>query len=306
MNLRKILISVSGGRTSAILAYLLWNKYKNDPTVQLVFVFANTSREDEKTLIFVKNLEAYFGFPIVWVEAVVHHGTRKGSTHKVVTFETAKRNGEVFEDIISKYGIPNKAFLHCTRELKTNAIRSYMKSIGWGGYKKYTTVIGMRADEIKRIDKDYKPGMPFSDYEFNDIKCQWYPLIAWGITKADVAVFWKKQLFDLGLADYEGNCKKCYKKTDTKIITQVVLDPTDDWIERMEKKYGFFSGNRNIDKCPPPYTFFRHNRTLAEVMEGYVPGFRLAIDKSMITDGAEYQFIDDQDQCAEGECSPFQ
>ena len=69
----------------------------------------------------------------VWVEAVAHAERGIASTHRIVDFSTASRNGEPFEDVIKVYGIPNMNYLHCTRELKANAIRSYMRSIGWEG-----------------------------------------------------------------------------------------------------------------------------------------------------------------------------
>lgn len=305
MNKEKLLVNVSGGRTSALLAFLLWRQYRF--VKEMVFVFANTSREKEKTLIFVKNLQDNFGFPVIWVEAVVHFKSRKSCTHKITDFEQAKRKGEVFEEVIKKYGIPNKAFPHCTRELKTNPIRSYLKSIGWGHYKKYTTILGIRVDEMIRAYKDFKKGMNPKDYEFNEEKCQWYPLIGWNITKKDVAAFWKNQNFDLGLADYGGNCERCFKKNDTKIATQTINNPEDTWIQQMQNKYCMFSGGRKISKFPPPYNFFRGNRTLSELMEiSKLEGFRLAVDQSMITDGTEQVFIDEYDSCAEGECEPFQ
>lgn len=172
------------------------------------FVFANTGREKEETLLYVHNITKYWGIPITWVEAVVHKG-RKGCTRKVVIYDTACRDGSVFEEVIKKYGIPNSVFLHCTRELKTNPTRSYIRSIGWGNYKNYLTAIGFRADEQGRI----KPEKAAKEKQI-------YPLNDWGIKKPDVAVFAKKQLFDLNLADYDGNCKKCYKKELREIAAE--------------------------------------------------------------------------------------
>ena len=198
--MKKLLISVSSGRTSGLMAKLLFDRFKNE--YEMIFVFANTSREKEETLEFVRDLELYFGIPIVWVEAVVHYGARKGCTHAITNFKDADRSGIVFENVIKKYGIPNTQFLHCTRELKTNPIRSYAKSLGWGSHKKYTTTIGFRFDEPKRIDL----------VKANREK-QYYPLWEWKITKPDVLAFWNRQVFDLKLkGEHQGNCKMCYKK----------------------------------------------------------------------------------------------
>lgn len=206
--------------------HILNNKYDE---YDIVVVFANTGREREETLEFVRDCDRYLGFNTVWVESVVHHEERKGSTHKVVTFETASRDGAPFEDVVKKYGIPNVDFLHCTRELKTNPIHSYIKSI-WED--DYLTAIGIRADEVDRIKK----GKYF------------YPLIKMGIRKEDIRAFWKQMPFDLGLVEdeklgtYEGNCKDCFKKTLKKLI-QIQRDrregkvEPDDWGQRMETKY---------------------------------------------------------------------
>jgi len=290
--LPRLLVSVSGGRTSALMAYLLFTRFKND--YEMVFVFANTSREKEETLLFVHQLEVFFHLPIVWVEAVVHHGGRKGCTHSITNYKDAVRDGSVFEEVIKKYGIPNKSFLHCTRELKTNPIRSYMRSIGWGDYKKYITVIGYRIDEKKRVDLE-------KAFE----ESQWYPLYDWQIKKSDVAAFWLKQAFDLQLADYDGNCNLCHKKSDRKLVTQIVTNPKDTWIDDMEAKYENFTPPTRT-QCSPPYRFFRDNKSIKDLREMALdPTFRLAVDKSLDIDGADYDFdLDEQEDCAES-CEPF-
>ncbi len=167
---KKVLVSISGGATSAMMAYLIKKAYGH--IYELIFVFANTSREKEKTLVFLDKVDKLFNLGVVWVEAVVHHGKRKACTHKIVTFETACRNGEVFEEVIKKYGIPNSGFKHCTRELKRNPIKSYAKSIGW---KKYTIAIGYRADEPKRLD-----------WEKARKEDQWYILAELGVKKSQM------------------------------------------------------------------------------------------------------------------------
>lgn len=248
---KKLLVSVSGGRTSGLMAKLLFDRFQD--VYEMIFVFANTGREKEETLIFVNDLTVYFGLPIVWVEGVVHFGTRKGSTHNITNFKDADRSGIVFERVIQKYGIPNTQFLHCTRELKTNPIRSYAKSIGWKDHKKYTTAIGLRADEPARIDliKAQK-------------EKQFYPLYEWGIKKPDVLAFWSRQLFDLKLSgEHQGNCKMCYKKTNRKLATQILEDPCDRWIDNMEEKYSYFTPPSRENKSP--YYFFRNSTPFIEI-----------------------------------------
>jgi len=288
MNRQKLLVSVSGGRTSGLMAYLLWTRYKDK--YEMIFVFANTSREKEETLLFLHQLEQNFGMSIVWVEAKVWHGVRKSSTHSIVNYNTAARNGEIFEEVIKKYGIPSKSTPHCTRELKTNPIKSFAKSVG---FKDCLMVIGYRKDEPKRVNLITAA-----------MKKQWYPLWEWGITKADVAVSWKAQNFDLQLQDWEGNCKLCHKKSKRKLLTQIVSDPNSTkWVQNMEEKYGHVSPKQYKGKLP--LMFFRGWQSIRDLLQESKEPFNLAVDKSMITDGSEYDFeLDEQEDCADS-CEPF-
>lgn len=124
---KRLLASFSGGKTSAFMTkWLLDNKSEE---YDIKVVFANTGEEHVKTLEFVHVCDQAFGFGTVWIEAIQRE-RGKSSGHRIVTFETASRNGEPFEAMIGKYGIPNTSFPHCTRELKLNPIKSYLASIG--------------------------------------------------------------------------------------------------------------------------------------------------------------------------------
>src|ERR1039458_5841016 len=125
----KLFVSVSGGETSGYMAKRLRDEYSDVYDMQ--FGFANTGLEKLATLVFVERMHTEWEMPITWLEAVTHPGERVGCTHKIVDLATAARKGEPFEEVIKKYGIPNKMYPHCTRELKLNAIRSYLASIDW-------------------------------------------------------------------------------------------------------------------------------------------------------------------------------
>lgn len=218
----KMLISFSGGRTSAFMTHWLLNNKPDE--YDFIVVFANTGKEREETLQFVHDCDTHFNFKTIWIEAVVNPEFRKGTTARIVTFETASRNGEPFEDVIKKYGIPNMSNPHCTRELKKYAIRNFAKSLGW---KKYETAIGIRNDEIDRISSA------------KDVERLSYPLISMiPSTKQDVWNFWSKQSFDLQLKGYEGNCDCCWKKSLRKLMTIAVETPEKfEWWNEMEEKY---------------------------------------------------------------------
>ena len=89
-------ISFSGGRTSA---YLLWRvlEANNGLPEDAIVCFANTGKEDEATLQFVKDCQDNWNVPITWLEFQIEE-----PGYKVVTFETASRNGEPFEALIKK------------------------------------------------------------------------------------------------------------------------------------------------------------------------------------------------------------
>lgn len=312
---QRFLMSISGGRSSVMLSKLLlinkklipedviiggfyiYTKYVND-TEEYIFTFANTSREKEATLLFMRDVEIHWGLKVVWVEAVIDFRKNKGTRHKIVNFDTAKRDGSIYEDVIKKYGIPDTNFPHCTREMKQYAIRSFFRFIGWGSWKDYKTIMGYRADEPKRA---------------NLVKAeklnQWYPLFEWGIKKPDVAYFWNRQPFDLGIAvDADGNCDKCFKKSDLKIIYQEKISP-DKWIRRMEQEHEYNSAGR--EGTGKPYRFFRHERTLDELINEY-PELKektadeikdMLNDKSLSEDGANYDLYEQED-CAES-CEAF-
>lgn len=93
-----IFASVSGGRSSEYMRWILGQHH--DPE-KIITLFANTAREDPRTLDFVKACDDQLGFRTVWLEAVVHPEPNKGTTHRVVTYETASRDGEPFEAVIS-------------------------------------------------------------------------------------------------------------------------------------------------------------------------------------------------------------
>ena len=189
---------------------------------KIIPLFANTGKELQETLDFVKQCDDYFGWDTVWLEAVIDPEKGKGTRHKVVNYETAKREHEYgpFDDFIKKYDVPNPCKPHgCTRELKIKPMENYMKSLG---YKKsdYVSAIGIRADEPRRIKMDVDKIYPLFDYDLNELA---------------VRQFWKKQPFDLQLKTYQGNCRFCYHKSHKKQVTLMRETPdhlSQWWVDR--------------------------------------------------------------------------
>jgi len=264
--MEKLLISFSGGETSAFMTQWLW-RHKQDE-YEMIVVFANTGQENEETLDFVEKFGRYYNIPITWVEAKVIHVERIGTQHKIVDYYTAtrmydwkKRDDTPFEEIIKKYGIPNPSHPHCTRELKQAPINSYAKSIGWS---KYYTAIGKRVDEFDRMNEKSK--------EHKLI----YPLIDMQrMTKPMINFFWKNMPFRLELEGWQGNCGSCWKKSFPKLYKIAKQNPAIlEFNKEMEIKYGNYIPQSRLKlmqergETPKlPNTFFRKNTTANDIIE---------------------------------------
>ncbi len=266
-----LVISFSGGRTSGYLTKRLLeqkNKWKD-----IIVIFANTGQEHEKTLEFINNCDKYFGFNTVWLEAVPHPGEKKGSTAKIVNFKTASRNGEPFERVIEKYGIPWSKAGHCTRELKENPIKNYLKERGLDKSNR-VMAIGIRADEAHRQIKTA---------QLNNFI---YPLVEWDVDKEDVLDWWEDQEFDLEIPEHMGNCVWCWKKSYIKLATVMKEKPEAfDFPERMEKLHGRTGNiakkvlNNGVLKNQNSIKFFRGFRTVQDIREMAEEGTDFFIDK---------------------------
>jgi 3'-phosphoadenosine 5'-phosphosulfate sulfotransferase (PAPS reductase)/FAD synthetase len=110
-------ISFSGGRTSA---YMLWRVLQSNSGLpdDCVVMFANTGKEDEATLQFVRDCGEHWGVPITWLEGQDAEEPR--DRVRVVDFASAARNGEPFEAVIKRYQpyLPNGRARYCSSQMK--------------------------------------------------------------------------------------------------------------------------------------------------------------------------------------------
>lgn len=261
-----LIVSCSFGKSSMFMAnWLIENK---SDIYDLHFLFANTGREMEETLIFGDKCQKHFGINLIWLEADINPKKGIGPRHKIVNFKTASRNGEPFESLIKKEGIPNIKRAMCTDRLKTQVMRSWMRENGFlkRGYCA-PTAIGMRADEPKRNN----PDSPVAK-RYNLV----YPLSHWidgGIDKQDVNDFWEQMPFNLEIEDYQGNCITCFKKSDKKLLRIAKENPEYfSWNSKMEDNYSFI----NSDGVNPNF-FFRGRRNARNIC-----GIAHEIDEKMI------------------------
>lgn len=216
-------ISFSGGRTSA---YMLWRvlQSNNGLPTDAVVCFANTGKEDEATLRFVRDCADHWRVPITWLEY-----RPEVPRFAVVSFDTAARAGEPFESLIRKRQyLPNPVARFCTQELKVLVIERYLKSIG---VSDPDMMVGVRADEPRRLPKLRARGL-------------WLPLADAGVRQTDVQAFWASQPFNLGL-DFRdgvtalGNCDLCFLKGAAQINSLIADKPERGvWWARMERAVG--------------------------------------------------------------------
>jgi 3'-phosphoadenosine 5'-phosphosulfate sulfotransferase (PAPS reductase)/FAD synthetase len=216
-----VCISFSGGRTSA---YLLWRVLQSNGGLpeQAIVCFANTGKEEEATLEFVRNCETNWNVKIHWLE----YQSEKPN-FRVVDFATASRNGEPFEQLILKRKyLPNPVARFCTSELKVLPINKYLKSLG---INDCTIAMGIRADEQRRAAK---------------MKDKYTPLVQAGVTQNEVQSFWKNNTFDLGLrfvngVTHLGNCDLCFLKGKNQILSLIADKPERAvWWAKMETAIG--------------------------------------------------------------------
>jgi 3'-phosphoadenosine 5'-phosphosulfate sulfotransferase (PAPS reductase)/FAD synthetase len=209
-------ISFSGGRTSA---YMLWRVLQsngglpNDAKV----IFANTGKEDEATLRFVQRCSDEWGVPITWLE-----WQQEKPKFKVVTFESASRDGEPFSALnrTKKY-LPNSMARYCTVELKVLTSQHYLECLGWNEWQ---NMVGIRADEPRRVAK-----IRANPFDKTGVE-KFMPLAVAGVGKREVGDFWKGQSFDLELPSingttYHGNCDLCYLKGGRQLLSLIKEKP---------------------------------------------------------------------------------
>jgi hypothetical protein len=264
----KLLISFSGGRTSAYMTWWIMNEWKDRENYDIKVVFANTGLEDEGTLEFVRECDNRWNLDIVWVEA--RHRNENGVPfsekgwavkHQVVSFETAARatklaNGEwswtPYEEMISVLGIPSTNSPFCSPQLKRFAIESYARSIGWEDYYK---AIGIRIDEVDRCNENWRKE-----------KIKYFLINPHPTFKREITRWWEDQDFDLDIDPDLGNCKACWKKDMPRLVRIGKKMPfVFDWWQYITDKYGYFMP-REMVKLKPPFNFYRGNMSPKDIL----------------------------------------
>ena len=246
------LISFSGGRTSGFMLYHILQAHNGTLPDDVHVTFANTGKECDETLDFVKDCGEHWGVDIHWLELDVDYTKPKEEMifYKRVNHKTASREGEPFAKLIEHWNtqrdvseknkefqkkgmsmLPNPRARFCTDYLKIRAMRDFAKE---KGYKQWTNVLGLRYDEPRRVSRQ-------SNYSTKN-RMSVMPMYEAKHTKADVHKFWEESNFDLQLPiingeSPHGNCDLCFLKSQNKIYSLIKEDPKKaEWWANQETK----------------------------------------------------------------------
>ena len=284
-----IFCSISAGYSSLMMAIMLRIWFPNH---NIVYGMANTSKERSESLHFMNEIDKHYGFNMVWIEAEFHE-KGVGVTPKVVSYENLKRNGEIFESGIKKFGIPNKENKWCNRDMKLEVLTKYANSIF--GKNNYSVAVGMRIDELDRVRKDYKTNNVF------------YPLMDRKIDSKARNRFWKDQPIQITIPAFKGNCDVCFAKSRRKLMTILKEEPNrGDWWDGMIKEYGSIkldgkdSYNELMEQNNGIQTFYRDYNTIEDLVKLAEQPFRSSTDEYIY----ENDLFDLEDECGSG-CQVF-
>jgi hypothetical protein len=243
---KNLMVTVSGGRSSAIMAKHIFENEKYSE-YKKVFVFCNTGMERYETIEFLKNIEKYWKIPLIKIEGIYSKDLGTGIKYKIVDYDNLNMNALPFSEMIEHKnkgifdGLPNQNAPYCSENLKTIPAKKLCDDIF--GVNNYKIAIGFRKEDMpKRI----------SWAEIKEQKQKIFPLLTdfeTPISQLDLNKLWKKEKFKLELHGKFGNCELCWKKSDNNLIENIIFGTRFiDWFKNQEEKYNSvsFRGHKSI------------------------------------------------------------
>tara|TARA_R110002124_G_scaffold126691_1_gene286317 strand:+ start:518 stop:1396 length:879 start_codon:yes stop_codon:yes gene_type:complete len=282
---KNIFASISAGYSSVQMIIKLREWF---PDYNIICGMANTSKERPESLHFMNECDKHYNLNMVWIEGIIDQRKRKGTKFKVVEYKDLKRNGEIFEDGIKKYGIPSQVNKWCNREMKLVPLKKYADSIF--GRNNYSIAVGLRADEMDRVRADYKINNVF------------YPLMDRNLNKNDRNLFWKDQPIQIAIPAFKGNCDACFEKSDRKLMTILNEEPQIGyWWDEMIKKYSHVEKEtspsyNDLLKANDGMTFYRGYKTIEDLVKLAQQPFSKATDEYVY----ESDLFDKEGDCGSG------
>lgn len=243
--MKQIVVSFSGGRTSAYLCSLIKQLHHN-----AVFVFMDTGAEHPQTYEFIKQCNDYFGLNLVCLRPVVNAVQGVGVSYRVVGINKIGDDLQPWRDMSLKYGLPYHGGAFCTDRMKTTPCKKYLDdTYGVGNYHIW---LGMRIDEPRRT----KPREGFSYLaEISDFE------------KQDILDWWAKMPFDLKIKEHLGNCVFCIKKGINKVALAAKDEPN---LARKFIKMINMDDVRIVEsRTTPSDAMYRQNMSLEGIIDIY-------------------------------------
>ncbi|WMC11738.1 phosphoadenosine phosphosulfate reductase family protein [Oceanimonas pelagia] len=204
-------VSFSGGRTSAYLVHLMEQK-RRDEGWDVHYVFMDTGAEHPLTYRFVREVVKFWDIPLTVLRVKINPQLGQGNGYEVFSpadIQTHRMPALTpFMDVVRKYGTPYIGGEFCTDRMKLQPFKKWCDdTFGKGNY---TTWIGIRADEPRRLKE--RVGIRYLA-ELSDFD------------KQDVLDWWKDQPFDLLIPGHLGNCIFCIKKSTQKVGLATLDEP---------------------------------------------------------------------------------
>lgn len=252
MKKQNLLINVSGGRSSAMMAFHV-STHPKYASFNKLFVFCNTGQERKETIDFLKNIVKFWSIDLHLIEGVYSNLKGVGCSARRVSFDELDMSSRIFSNAIDHLqknrwvGVPNQATPYCSVYLKVRPANWYAKK--YFGTVKFKSAIGYRLEDMpKRI----------SWAEIKMVKKQIFPLLTdfdLPVNLQDIDSFFLKQLFSLTILGHLGNCRYCWKKSFKTIEENIRFDLLNhdfsviDWYRIEESKHRnlFFRSNKSID-----------------------------------------------------------
>lgn len=247
-SLDPVQVRTSGGKTSALLAYL-YTKFGHG---DITYDFANTGREDPGTYKFLDRLREHVPIRFFEVRKPLTFGDGPSKmTFEEVAFEKLDRTGDpirIVLDSIREFrrlhkDLPtvgmNPVMRLCTSYSKIKMLDHVAEAEGW---ETWTAAIGLRADEPSRTAK-----MSARD---TSRKSSVAPLSGLGITRCMVDLFWEEQEFNLDIQPHQGNCTLCFLKNEAD-LAEIMLNGVDpdgenwEWWKKLDDEFEI-TGRGNV------------------------------------------------------------
>lgn len=243
--MKQVVVSFSGGRTSAYLCSLIKELHPD-----AVFVFMDTGAEHPATYDFVRECNDYFDLNLVCLRTNVSMEYGVGVGYRIIGIDEIGHDLQPWSDMLQKYGTPYIHGAFCTDRMKTTPFRKFVdNTYGKGNYH---TILGIRIDEPRRL----KPREGFSYLaDISDFE------------KQDVLDWWAKMPFDLQIKEHLGNCVFCIKKGINKVALAARDEPelAQDFIKVIGGKTVKIIPSRTLDSD----VMYRNHLSLNSVIELY-------------------------------------